>query len=185
MAKKKLITSSVNHNVRVLLGLSCDEYVVMEVLHELYSEQPITLVVRLMNRIGTTEAETKSILVSLCEKKFLYISDEFIPMYLIDKRWLDCFDVNADFEEFFRTFREFGNKASSQKAYDKARKIADKETLLEAAKVYLAYCDETYSDSKYILKAQSWLDTKLKRWEDKIVLATGPEAEVQKKYAFL
>lgn len=183
MAKKKLITSTINHNVRVMLGLSCDEYVVMEVLHELYSEQPITLVARLMNRIGTTLAETVRILDSLQKKRMLYLNDNLMPMYIIDDRWLSCFDVNMDFEEFWQAYREIGNKVSAKKAYEKARVIAEKDVLMDAVKLYMAYCDETYSDRKFITKAENWLDTGKRRWEDKIVSAA--EGSPEKKYEFL
>lgn len=184
MAKAKYITSVINHNIRVLLGLTCCEYAAMDILHELYCEQPITADVRLQNRLGFTKDESTSILESLSKKKMIYLNADFIPVYLIDKRWLEQHSVDHDFLEFWQIFRKHGNEPTACKAYRKARKYADKETLHEAAKNYIAYCDQHNSDPKFNLKAQSWLDTEKQRWNDRLGGEKG-EAASERKHAFL
>lgn len=185
MAKHKLITSVINHNIRVELGLTCDEYIVMDILLENYCRQPFAFA-NLETEIGFTVDQFIDILADLVLKEMVYVSGKPVPVYIISDRWLSKFNVDGDFQEFWTIFREYGNRINALKHYKIVRKSVDKETLHEAAKAYLAYCDITYSDTKYVNNAQIWLNPATKKWEDKLkVPPAALGAGVERKHDYL
>lgn len=185
MPKAKFITSVINHNIRVLLGLDCAEYVVMDVLHELYCDQPITLNVRLANRLGYSKEEAQDIINDLCEKQMLYVTSDFITHYIISEKWLSQFNVDTDFGEFWKIFREHGNRVASKKNYSIVRKSVDRETLHEAAANYVGWADENITEDIYRLKTQSWLDPGKKRWMDKVAPVKSESENLKAPHHFV
>lgn len=178
MAKRKLITSVINHNIRVELGLNCDEYIVMDILLENYCKQPFDFRQTIKDATGINHYHSEPIINELIKYKMLFIS---FGVYIISDKWLSRFNVDADFQEFWSLFREYGNKANSLKNYKIVRKSVDRETLHSAAVAYLAYCDEKYSDQKYVNPAQTWLDPKAKRWEDKLKMIQPASQDLPKR----
>jgi hypothetical protein len=175
-------TSIINHNIRTELGLTLDEYAVMDSLLSIYHKQPICFTQHLSDSLGI---EPDYIIESLQKKKLLTVSNDLLSIFIIAPDWLLRFDNDADFNEFFSIFHSYGNRVDSKERYGIVRKFVDRETLHTKAKQYIEWAINSYNgDWKYINACQVWLDPKKKRWEN--VLTPEKNSGVKEsKYGYL
>lgn len=89
--------------------------------------------------------------------------------YYITSKWTQFFDVSHDFDNdskedpgFWQIFKRNGNKQTALKAYKKARKVVDKETLHKAATRYI----KSKEGNDVFLHASTYLNPELRHWED-------------------
>ena len=91
---------------------------------------------------------------------------------------LDYFNDNPEEKAnpgFWQIFKKHGNKQMAKKAYVKARKVVDKETLHNAAIRYM----KSKEGNDVFLHASTYLNPETRHWED-IVKIKGEEEEQKK-----
>jgi hypothetical protein len=102
--------------------------------------------------------------------------------YSVTSKWTQFFDVTQDFDSdnpskpgFWQIFKKHGNKQMAKKAYFKARKVVDKETLHAAAIRYI----KSKEGNDIFLHASTYLNPETRHWED-VVFIKGEKEELTK-----
>ena len=154
-------SSVINHNIRALLGISCDEYVVLAFLYEHSVNSIVELPRRIdfWRKLGTERPEP--ILTSLVANKMILHDRGKIT---INKKWALHHNDEEGFEALWNIFEKKGNKATAKKRYPSVIKIADKDHLFRRARVYMKSVAE--SERKFRKGLDVWLNPEKLHWED-------------------
>lgn len=143
--------SIIDHRIRCKLGLTVEEYIIIDFMTAIHSADLIASV-ECWKKIGITADELETKLKELNFKN----PDAF-------QKWREEFAVDAYFEDFWNNiFKKHGNKADAKKCYSESVKLVDREYLHERARIYIA----TKTDfPNYTKAAEVWLNPKKKHWE--------------------
>lgn len=167
-------TTVIVHRTRLKLGLSIEQYALMDAIHQLMVAKKKATFFSLSALLAITVDEVIRIVTALAIDDRISMNGEEI---LCDDRWNREFDINADFDNpppkdgpppvgyepgFWQIWQKRGNKQEALKKYIAARKIVDKETLHRAAANRVA----TATEWQHIPHAKTWLDPKKRSWED-------------------
>ncbi len=139
----------IDHRIRLKLGLTMEEYAIMDVLtrDKTYSH---SVTEEILFQTGVCQHDFEKFLVTLN-------SDSM-------DRWKKEFDVDQGFFEFWEfIYKKHGNRADAQKKYAEARKLVDKDYLHERARKYIA---TRPNFPEYTKAAEVYLNPKKKHWED-------------------
>ena len=168
---------TINNRLRVDLSLTMEEYAIANVIFERRKAKlPVNRAI-LYHETGIGDDESTFIIRQLKMKGILEERmDNGVLKSFTTNAWNQYFDIEKEFDNededklgFWQIFRKHGNKATALGVYKKARKIADEETLKEAAVRYIA--SKEGEELKHILHASTWLNPEKKHWED--VIQTG------------
>jgi hypothetical protein len=167
-------SSTINHQVRVELGLNCSEYVLMDYIYQKVQKKEEMNVLATYVRLGLTDEEQTRLLKSLVHKGFVLPIEESPPV--ITDKWISSFkDLETEFNEHFwkldgRTFWT-GSKKKAKEWYIKLRKKYSKEFLTGQRDHYakmLHYC-HLEGFNRDVMMAERWLNPKneyyLSDWE--------------------
>jgi len=173
----------IDHQIRTELELSCDEYVVIDMLYRWRKKygKKIMKILSAENISGIAYPTLALIVQSLTEKKLITKTKGVKPYLIPADKWNKYFNVDEDFEEFWALWHKRGNKVTAKKAYEGARKVADKDTLHKAAKKMVEHVDEL----KYLPHAATWLNPSNRKWEDEILDKNEAEKPTKAKGDFL
>lgn len=163
----------IDHQVRVKLGLTFDEYIVADCLHTLLKKQVAKVLFNktfpmsehVLKETGQNELDWWTyVMKQLIAKNIIIVEETDVFRYAMTPRWLQEFDVSADFEVFWNdVYKKHGNKATAIEKYSQARKLVDKDILHERAKKYISTRDDF---PQYTKAAEVWLNPKKRHWED-------------------
>lgn len=149
-------STTIDHRICDSLNLSFIEYVILDYIEK----HP--------GKIDLDKFERSKGLKLLDHIAFLklLLSDGLIEGsdldFKVTKKWTQYFDTSKDFDEFWVIFKKNGNKAQAIKAYAKARKVVDKETLHTAAARYI----KSKEGNPVFLHASTYLNPETRHWED-------------------
>lgn len=71
---------------------------------------------------------------------------------------------NPMFAAFWQAYPRKIGKGAARTAFDRSRKLADANDIIQAAVVYSQHCRETQTEPRFIPHATTWLNQE--RWED-------------------
>jgi len=161
-----ILSSVVNHKIRCLLDLTCDQYVVANFIHHwrrTRGKQP-AFSKDIKRNTGFDLPEFFETLKSMDGD---VVKQDENKKWSTTDRWDQYFNFEQDFEEFWEIWKKRGNRAKSLEVYLRAREVVGKEDLHTAAKRKVATVDEL----KYLPHATTWLNPKYKSWEEVLPLA--------------
>lgn len=161
-----MIISNINHKVRVKLGMTCSEYVLLDYLYDLQlkNKKPSGKIVE--KDLGFDKDETEQLL------KALVIKELYAQGGIISDSWKAQFNFAEEFAAFWEIFLKKGNRAKSQINYCKCRRIVDKDVLFDAAERYIK--SKEGKERQFIKGCESWLNPAEKHWEDVITFENVP-----------
>jgi hypothetical protein len=184
-ARKNIIfingNTTINHRIRVKLGLSCDQYVFLWFIKEHNEKNPGERMLnkRVHSATGFHPDDFKRLYSSLIEPDF--ISKRGAMLEVVDKYEIKTtsifnrpFEMLGDFDAFWK-IGPVGNRAAAKKHYLKSCKIIDHEELAEHYRKYIAHCEKTGGYKKH---TSSWLNPAFRYWEDILI---DEKAEQEKK----
>lgn len=139
-------SSTINHEIRVKLELTCSEYVLIDHMHrkELKGEMADTLSVYI--NTGFTEQNQTLLIKSLIAKGFLFIEPG--QKIVLTSKWADSFsNLDKEFEAFWYEFDDnvkrvvawTGTKKKALEYWHKLRKKHSFEYLMSQRNAYFEY----------------------------------------------
>ena len=162
--------TTINHKIRLQLGISNDEYVFLDFLRYVQSKRKERITwIKLWKMTGVDPTDLPPLWRSLKEKGLVYRHESGVVT--TSQKWDDMFSSKVNFDEFWALFPK-GNKESAKEMYSRAVRVKDHKSLCEAYKQYIAWCDETNTFKK---NTSSWLNPKFKYWEDNLTIAKKEE----------
>lgn len=135
--------TTINHAVRVQLGLTCSEYVLMNYIHQCHKNRTPLEVTATYRKTGFELEEQKTLAFALQRKGFILITEDPIPH--ITSKWESGFgNMEEEFEnEFWKKDGKnvwlTSSKKASFKKYVEARRTHPKEVIIAARDEYLEY----------------------------------------------
>jgi hypothetical protein len=160
--KKITGTTSINHEIRVSLGLTCAEYALMDYVYKLVKKNTPLDVGRIQDVLGFNIEEQQFILNELVSKGFIFPEDTPVPN--ITDKWISGFkDISAEFEMHFwkKDGKVFwtGSKKQSQLKYVNARKSYSMDFLVEQRNHYAKMLEYSRLDGfdRKVMMAERWL----------------------------
>jgi hypothetical protein len=142
--KVKGITT-INHGIRVRMGLGCMEYVLMDAIVELLRQKKPVTDVLVYQKTGLVPAEATMTLEMLVKKGFVYPAARADGAPALSPKWSSFFTVTEEeFMEFWQKEGKncwTGSKPKARELYIKARKEHDKKFLLERRDAYFNHLD--------------------------------------------
>jgi len=162
-------TSTIIHRIRRKLGLTCDEYVVLDYLRIRYMDSSITMN-DVYNDLGYSPEELKSVFSTLKKKEKIVSKPDGIKgkAPVPYKNFMDEFDNVNDAEEQFEKLwllNKSGSKVNAKKKFKKVLELVDFETLYKAKVAYVKNCKET---STYLKNMETWLNPESRHWENNL-----------------
>lgn len=150
--------TSILHNIRSRLGITCDEYTIIDAIYRLRLEGTAVNVFNLFQLTGFTEEQIRLFVDSLIAKEFLERQEKKL---FTAKKWNDQFFAEDDFEEFWEIYKGNGSKKKSKGFYKQARLQVEKGFLHQRAKEYIA----SEKEFQYVMRAERYLNPKNAYWE--------------------
>jgi len=178
-------SSTVNHRIRAMLGLTIDEYVVMQYFYKHITLNKQTTKIECIKEncwkdLGMRIDELQKIYFNLRDKEMLCKSiDNGAEVFFFSDKWLHHFQTDLEFEEFWKIYH-VGNKQDAKMNYQKARKEISKELLLKKAIEYLNPLTALTDDWKPSpMHTCRWLNPTKKHWEDAPFISTNTTKQNQ------
>ena len=162
--------SAINHNIRHRLGISADDYCIIETCDVLYTKQKIYKAVDIQCKIGYDVEFIKERVKALIDAGLLQKDGNESPKS--SEKWKRNFLIS---EEEFVAFMEpmqfttrlvkwTGSKADSKMKYEIARKHYSAQYLLDRKKAYFEYLARDIK--RDIMMASVFLNVKTKRFSE-------------------
>ena len=144
--------STINHNLRVKLGLNCSEYIIIDYVHNRNLAGKPADIQHCKVRTGFGQHEQEYILNSLIKKGFILPPSEGATRFAVSGKWREALsNIEDEFEKSFwvifdKEKRRFipcwpGSKSQAKKNYAKVRKSYTHEFLLQKRSEYFEYLD--------------------------------------------
>lgn len=158
--------TTINHAVRVELGLTCSEYVLMNYLYQCKKNSTPPDITGILRKTGFVLEEQKVLARALERKGFILITSN--PMPIFTSKWESGFsDVEKEFDEEFwkkdgKVVWLTSSKKASLKFYSDLRKTHPKNVIIEARNNYLEYLqwEKKRGFDRAIMMAERWLNPK-------------------------
>jgi len=167
-------TSVINHRSRMKLGLSCDQYVMMQFIdqnadkkdHYQIKEEPI------WRDTGFTFEEAVILIQKLCFKKYITLLGS---EYQITKLWRVMNPKQDDiFENIWVLLKRKGNKKKALDNYKKALENISATELLDKAKKYAQHHQEEETPFRFLHNVENWLNPQVEIYNEIIHEDTKP-----------
>ena len=138
-------TTTINHALRVKMGLGCMEYVLMDAIVWLKDRKKLVTDVSVYIRTGLVPDEQVMTLEMLVKKGFVYPTAEADGTPALSDKWKSFFtSIEDEFAEFWTKDGKVcwpGSKPKAMELYVNARKKATKEFILEKRDAYFEFLD--------------------------------------------
>lgn len=162
-------TSTIPHHLRKSLGLTMEEYALLQCLDGISANRSATVTyLQIWKHLGLIKREIASLLLSLTKKEYLIIiRDEFNNesfRYLLRDKWTDNFNFDKQFDALWEIFNKKGNKVDAMARLSKVLKMIDYQMLLERAKTYQK--NVAVREFQHRRGLDTWLTPDKKRWEE-------------------
>ncbi len=154
---------TINHHVRVNLGLSCDEYCIMDAIHKFRENhgKKVLNTAYIENTTGFDVVTARNIAVSLEEKGLIVRQQSgMFP----SEEWKQHFNTDEQFEKLWDICKR-GNKNKAKEVYKRALKIASYEAIRKGWQLHV----KNASEPQFVKHLSSFLNPKYKYWEDEAV----------------
>lgn len=157
-------TSIIDHSIRFKLKLTVEEYILCDLIYQFNKRYRIGSLTynKYISTVGFLPEEVLRLGKSLKQRGFL-IDDAKQKRIVTTSLWNDNFNDNAQFEQLWLLHPK-GNKAKAREAFIKTIGIVNYNVLLEKLQEYLGY----QTDLNYRYQLSTWLDPKLRHWEDQL-----------------
>ena len=169
-------TSIINHKIRVKLGLTLNEYCVLDFLYSrMIAKKPVLSIAKesdaLWKDLGVRPFNIVDNVLCLGEKDLIEENKkgEIIPTQL----WIDEFEKGweKEFTTLWDTYGHIGNESEAKARYKLVRKITTLDHLLKRHQVYQKHLDER--DWKQKMQLTVWLNPKKMKWDDDYEVQEG------------
>lgn len=169
--------STINHNVRVRMELSLEDYVLMDYIysHNQIDNKPITFG-KYYNHTGFIYEEIEFLFVRL-KKRNLLVWDEKHKRVDVCEEWYDIFSSDKIFNELWKIHPK-GNKLVAKGCLPKALKKIPFDKLKEKLIAYVSSVEEF----KYRKDLSSWLNPLKENWNNPLVLSETAPKNLQVKF---
>lgn len=156
----------VDHNIRVSLKLTIDEYVMADIIYRYNQTHKIGGVTyrRYYSECGFQPLEVQVIMHQLKQKGIL-VWDGKRQRTTTSLIWNKFFDSDELFEQLWK-INSRGNKQEARDNFNKSKLLVPFNVLLEKLQEYV----DSKNDPQFIMKLSNWLDPKKKHWEDEIAV---------------
>lgn len=169
-------TTTIDHNIRATLRLTCDQYAIADAINHLHFRSKPTTIKSIAWELGMTETIVSVACIYLVGCNLVTQKD---GKYQCTQNWISKFFNNMWFDNplprslkdnppadyvpgWWQIYKREGSSKSKSLAYfTECIKIVDRHKLLFATKKYL----DSVSDPQYIMYAEKFLNPKDKRWE--------------------
>jgi len=154
--------SCIDHKKRIKLGLTCDEYVILETVDSLVLLGKKAYVATIEKEIG--KIEDQLVFAKLNEMGLLLMQN---GSYVCGLPWRAQFPHDDCFETLWKLFHVAGAKGNKKKAleaYKKAIKTDTMKNITTGAKAYIA--NKISSQSPFIMHLSSFLSPEYQYWRD-------------------
>jgi hypothetical protein len=165
-------TTTINHKIRVRLGLTMAEYVVMDFLdYALTKRKPITYEYS-QRRTGLAREQFIQILASLRDKGFTQsVAEEGkLPTIIPTRLWLDAFMIPKEWFESFWMVGENaywpGSRKKAQQLFEKLCKTYSPEYLLKCKENYVTFMAHPANDWRKVMGAPVFLNPETERFKE-------------------
>ena len=156
--------STINHEKRVAMNLSCSEYVLMDFLVQRKAQRKHPTLHDIYRYTGFTKPELQALTVDLVRKGF--VTEKAGHHEVLTAKWYSFFgNAEQEFDEFWkRNDRVFwtgaGSKKKALKLYAKARKKYSKEFLIQQRDHYAEYLEEERKGgfNRRVMMPERWLN---------------------------
>ena len=158
--------SEINQKFRHNLGITCDEYVLLDILYKLeVKKEPLTFDYT-YRKLGLSTDETKSQIKSLMTKGYVTLKDK---MFFVYDQWKKLFSISEGEFETFWVYKGkvywTGSKPDAKKKYTECRKNYSAEYLLNQRDGYFALL-ELQKDWRQVMGASVFLNPKTERFRE-------------------
>lgn len=144
--------STINHNIRVKLGLNCSEYVIIDYIHSRNTAGKVTDIDNCFIKTGFKKEEQSRLLESLMKKGFIIPPMDGDQAFKITSKWTSALSsIDKEFEkEFWVMFNPDtmkqevcwpGSKSTAKKNYAGVRKGYTFDFLMSQRNHYFAYLE--------------------------------------------
>ena len=157
--------TTINHEARVSLGLTCSEYVLMNYIYQCHKNKTPIEVTATYRKTGFNLEEQKVLARALERKGFMLITAD--PTPILTSKWQSGFaNVEEEFEEFWKKDGKSvwltSSKKASLKFYTELRKSTPKEVIIDSRNNYLEYLSWEHKRGfdRQIMMAERFLNPK-------------------------
>ena len=178
-----------NHGIRVKLGLTCIEYVLLDFIKGWQDKNDKRIRYSdLWIFTGIAPEHIPDLWKNLIAKEMVYYDDE-TGLVTTDSKFDECFNKDNDFQDFWEHYGRvldndknytlignIGNRQMAMKNYRKAIKVITPAELKQKAREYTDYC---VASTRYIQHASTWLNPVNRKWED--ILTMPKEINIKEK----
>ena len=155
--------TTINHEARVELGMTCSEYVLMDHIYSEIKKGNLLDMGKTHGRTGFNDFEQGQILKKLVQKGFVLPIEQNPPV--ITDKWISAFkDIDTEFEEYFwkRKGKVFwpGSKKKAKERYIALRKKYPKDFLVNQRDHYAKFLHYTRTNGfdRDTMVAERWLN---------------------------
>lgn len=134
----------INHKIRFRLGLSFEEYAMIEFIEKHYAQKKAKVSYDdIFVKLGIEQDDARTLIRTLIEKKFIHVVEGSEGrIFEIDIRWKAQFEVSEEeFEEFWTIGGKPwpGSKIGTKKKYIETRRKYSKEYIFKQARAYFKH----------------------------------------------
>jgi len=151
--------SYINHFIRSVLNITCDEYCLMQYIHDHYIEDKKYDLDKFGLIAGYHDDDVTDILIKLASKDLL--TDKGKPTI----KWLKMFPLDDAFIKFWSLHSWRGSKSAAKINLYECSKIDSIENILAGAQKYITYKKAIKAPSEMIMYATSFLSVKNQFWQ--------------------
>lgn len=179
--------STIDHKIRRKLGITCDEYVLLDYIHSWRNAKGTQRMsaTTLEAQTGFSYKDYDPMLRELAEKgMILQTKIKGIEVIVVSELWKQHFPDDSDFDNpdpnnlgFWQIYGKVGNRKMAMEKYFQVRKKVSKERLHKLARDYVRHCNST---GTFMKLAQTWLNPEKEHWNDNVVNKPLQPGEEQK-----
>ena len=149
----------IDHNIRIQLKLTCEEYVVLDLIY---------------TNPGIKYQKIYDALEFYPSRRLLFPECEFVNIendcHTTTDKWNYHFKLSeTDFESFWKIAPK-GSKAMAKVKFSRCLKLTDGATISEAYKKYILWADAL---QRFRKDTCTWLNPENRAWEDDYTIPTG------------
>ncbi len=151
--------SYINHFIRSVLNITCDEYCLMQYIHDHYIEDKKYDLDKFGLIARYHDDDVTDIFIKLVSKELL--TDKGKPTI----KWLKMFPLDEAFIKFWSLHSWRGSKIAAKKNFYFCSKVDSIENILAGAEKYIKYKKAIHASSKMIMYGTSFLSTEFQYWQ--------------------
>lgn len=164
-------STTINHRVRVKLGLSTAEYVAMDFIEYAFSKRKMATYEYAMRRTGFEKSQFLPLILKLRDRGFVETKEEDGLVKLIPARlWLDAFMIGKEWFESFWNVRGKpwwpGSRKDAEKKFEKLCKVYSPEYIIQCKEDYVKFIEDPVNDWRKKMAASVFLNPDTERFRE-------------------